>query len=57
VLLDEVEDNSDQEAENTPMKYSKKDSEDIFCKIDSSSLKVAETYTMKWGNGVEDAEV
>jgi hypothetical protein len=28
--------------------------EDIFHKMDSSGLQVAESYTMKWGNGVED---
>ena len=55
--LDDLEYDSDNDDEKSPSKSVKKDSEDTFCKMDASSLKVAETYTMRWGNEKDDVVV
>jgi hypothetical protein len=56
-ILNEVEYDSDKEEEASPTKSAKKDREDFFCKMDATSLKVVESYTMRWGNGKEDVVV
>jgi hypothetical protein len=56
-LLDDILYDSDKDEEDSPSKSAKKDSEDRFCKMDASSLKVADSYTMKWGNGKDDVVV
>jgi hypothetical protein len=43
--------------DESPLKSVKKDSEDSFCKMDHQSLKVAESYTMRWGSGKDDVVV
>jgi hypothetical protein len=56
-LLDDAFYDSDKDEEDSPSKSAKKDSEDTFCNMDASSLKVADSYTMKWGNGKDDVVV
>jgi hypothetical protein len=56
-LLDDLVYDSDKDEEPSPSKSVKKDSEDTFCKMDASSLKVAESYTKRWGNAEDDVVV
>ena len=56
-LLDDLVYDSDKDPEPSPSRTAKKDSEDSFCQLDGSSLKDAESYTMRWGNAEDDVVV